>query len=58
MSSYPDTVYPIFGLHVSRFYSVLMNVKDVKRKMGHCQKWHLTEMFAYFSRPNINNSAG
>ena len=34
MSSYPDKVYPIFGLHVSRIYSVLTNVKDVKRKMG------------------------
>ena len=44
MSWYPDSVYPIFGLHVSRIYSVLTNVKDVKRKMGDWQqswKWHL-----------------
>ena len=59
VSSYPDSVYPIFGLHVSRFYSVLTTVKDIKRKMGSDKswKWHLTEMFAYFSRPNVNNSA-
>ena len=29
-----ERVSDIFGLHVSRIYSVLMNVKDVKCKMG------------------------